>query len=80
MNLEHMIIRCKALGKSIFRVYEHSGMGTQKWNPLDHLVDAITHVAEYGFFVEVCTNAPIIYSSLCMQIALTSEDSIWMRP
>lgn len=42
--LRQMIIKFKPLGKSVFRAYQLSSMGTQRWNLLNYLVDSIRHV------------------------------------
>lgn len=38
------LVRFEALGKSVFGGCQPSGMGTQKWHPLEHLTYAIRHI------------------------------------
>lgn len=49
MNLRELIVEFKALGKSVFKVYQLSEMGTQKLHLLDEFGDVVRYIEGIKF-------------------------------
>lgn len=66
------------LGPNVCGQYQASGIGTQKWHLLDHLIDNIKHVrgAEYlhgGSFQSLCRNFKCIPKDLLLNVCATND-------
>lgn len=77
--LREMIVKFKVLKMSAFVAYHRSGISTQEWNYLTHLVDIIAHVGGIQFLVKVCTKGHTKYLKRYMQKVQIVGDTQWTR-